>query len=283
MTLSYDVTGEGPAVVLLHSSVCDRRMWDAQWQALADAGHRVVRCDFRGFGETPVADRPYTDAEDVLDLMDSLGIERAALVGSSFGGRVALLAAARRPERVTALALLCAGLPGQEQSDELAAFDQRETELFEAGDLAGAAAWNVTTWLGPDADGATREAVHAMQLHAFEVQSAAEEAVRDEGASLVLSGTRITELPDFSRIKAPCLAVSGAHDLPDFRRIAARVPALVPGARHRELPWAGHLPGLERPAEITALLLDFLTEHRRPTTATAQEVLDLLGPSARPV
>ncbi|MFF8842526.1 alpha/beta fold hydrolase [Streptomyces sp. NPDC015127] len=49
-------------------------------------------------------------------------------------------------------------------------------------------------------------------------------------------------------------AVSGAHDLPDFRRMAALMPTLMPNARHIELPWAGRLPGLERPAEVAALL-----------------------------
>ncbi|MFF3288118.1 alpha/beta fold hydrolase [Streptomyces sp. NPDC003023] len=259
MTLSYDQAGHGPAVVLLHSAVCDRRMWDGQWQSLVDAGYRVVRCDFRGYGTTPVAEHPYTDADDVLGLMDALGIEQAALVGSSFGGRVALLAAASSPHRVNALALLCAApLPGQEQSPELSAFDVRENELFEAGDLAGAAALNVDTWLGPDADEAVREAVLEMQLHAFEVQTAAEEAVENEGASYVLSGGRIAEPPEFSKFESPCLAVSGAHDLPDFRRAAASLPGLLPNARHLELPWAGHLPGMERPAEITALLTGFL-------------------------
>ncbi|MET9064505.1 alpha/beta fold hydrolase [Streptosporangium sandarakinum] len=48
MTLSYDMAGDGPALVLLHSGVCDRRMWDPQWPALLDAGYQVVRCDFRG-------------------------------------------------------------------------------------------------------------------------------------------------------------------------------------------------------------------------------------------
>ena len=90
MMLSHDVSGEGPVLVLLHSGVCDRRMWDAQWPVLIDAGYRLVRCDFRGFGATPVADRPYNDAEDVLELLDALGIGRAALVASSYGGTVAL-------------------------------------------------------------------------------------------------------------------------------------------------------------------------------------------------
>ena len=62
MTLSHDVAGEGPAVVLLHSGVCDRRMWEPQWRPLVEAGYRVVRCDFRGFGDSPVADRPYSEA-----------------------------------------------------------------------------------------------------------------------------------------------------------------------------------------------------------------------------
>src|SRR5690349_2994042 len=100
MTISCDVAGDGPALVLLHSGVCDRRMWDAQWPGLVDAGFRVVRCDFRGFGQTPPADRPYSNADDVLTLLDSLGIERAALVGASYGGQVALEVAALRPALV---------------------------------------------------------------------------------------------------------------------------------------------------------------------------------------
>src|ERR1051326_877226 len=104
VTLAYDDQGSGPATILLHSAVCDRRMWEPQWQALIDAGYRVVRCDFRGFGRTPLTNRPHNDAEDVLDLLDALGIGRAALIASSYGGRVALEIAARRPDRVSAMA-----------------------------------------------------------------------------------------------------------------------------------------------------------------------------------
>lgn len=117
---------------LLHSSVCDRRMWDPQWPVLAAAGYRVVRCDFRGFGDSPVADRPYGDAGDVMDLLDHLGIERAALVGSSYGGQVALDVAAARPDAVTALVLLCSALPGHPPGPALRSFAEREEALFEA-------------------------------------------------------------------------------------------------------------------------------------------------------
>ena len=256
MTLAYDdaydndndATGDDrPALVLLHSGVCDRRMWDPQWPALVDAGYRVVRPDFRGFGETPLPDRRHNDAEDVLDLLDTLGIERAALIASSYGGEVAVEIAARRPDRVTAMALLCAGLPEHQPTDALREFGEREDELLEAGDVDGAVELNVETWLGPDADDAAREAVRGMQRRAFDVQLAA-----PEGA-----GRNKVEV-DLAAVKAPCLAVSGGRDLADFRLIAARLPDLFADTRHVELPWAGHLPSLERPVEVTELLIDFL-------------------------
>ncbi|MFJ9839713.1 alpha/beta fold hydrolase [Kitasatospora sp. NPDC101155] len=247
MIISHDVSGTGPAVVLLHSSVCDRRMWDPQWQALLDAGHRVVRCDFRGFGDTPLADAPYGVAADVLALLDHLDIETTALIGASYGGRIGLTVAALRPTAVTALALLGAAKPGHEPTDTLLAFDAQEEELLTAGDIEGAVELNVRTWLGPEADEATRELVRRMQRHNFEVQLTAQVGPRKEEV-------------DLTRITAPTLALSGAHDLPDFRQIAASLPTLLPNARHRELPWAGHLPNLERPAEVTALLTDFLRE-----------------------
>ncbi|MFJ7999205.1 alpha/beta fold hydrolase [Streptomyces sp. NPDC096310] len=249
MTLSHDVAGDGPVLVLLHSGVCDRRMWDAQWPALIDAGHRLVRCDFRGFGETPAPDRPHSDAEDVLDLLNSLGIARAALVGSSYGGQVALEIAARRPERVSALALICSALPGHEPSAELKALGQGEEALIEAGDIVGATELMVKTWLGPEADETAREAVRRMQRRAYELQMAAAE----EGEPME------TEI-DLAAIQAPCLAVSGAHDLADFRQIAARLPDLLSHADHVELPWAGHLPSLERPSAVTDLLIGFLKD-----------------------
>ncbi|MBY8877087.1 alpha/beta fold hydrolase [Actinacidiphila acidipaludis] len=251
MTLSHDVAGDGPAVVLLHSGVCDRRMWDPQWAALTAAGRTVVRCDLRGFGESPAADKPCDDADDVRDLLDTLGVERAVVVGSSFGGAVALEVAARWPDRVTGLLLLCAASPvRQEKSPEFRAVLDREDALIEGGDVAGAVELMVDTWVGPEAGDTVREAVRVMQRRAYELQLAAAEV-----PSLEVDF-------DIAAAKAPCLAVSGAHDLPDFRRIAARLPDLLPDARHVELPWAGHLPSMERPAEVTRMMLDFLRDPR---------------------
>ncbi|MFE5853884.1 alpha/beta fold hydrolase [Streptomyces sp. NPDC056500] len=261
MNLTYDLAGTGPTVLLLHSTVCDRRMWDPQWPALVDAGWQVIRCDFRGYGETPAGRGPYSDADDVLALLDELHIDQAALVGSSYGGRVALETAALAPERVTALALLCAGLPDMGASPELVAFDEKETELFEANDLSGAAELNGRTWLGPDAGPAAHSAVRQMQQHAFEVQDA---AAHEHGEHY---GDRDFDPQTLTAVTAPALVAFGAHDLPDFRATASRLASLLPSAELRELAWAGHLPALERPDETTGLLLDFLRTHHRPAPA----------------
>jgi pimeloyl-ACP methyl ester carboxylesterase len=246
MTLSHDVAGDGPTVVLLHSTVCDRRMWDPQVPVLAEAGYRVVRCDFRGFGDTPAPDRSTSDADDVVELMDALGAERVALVGASGGGRVALEIAAGRPQRVTTLALLCTAWSGHAPGAELRAFGAREDELLEAGDVAGATDLNVEMWVGPAADEEARDKVRRMQRHAFDVQLAAEEF------------RPIKTEPDLSAITARTLLVSGRHDVIDFRETAVELADRIAGARHVELDWAGHLPSLERPAELNPLLLDFL-------------------------
>jgi pimeloyl-ACP methyl ester carboxylesterase len=289
MTLAHDVTGSGPAVLLLHSTVCDRRMWDPQVPALAAAGHRVIRCDLRGYGDSPIPAEPWDDASDVAGLLTSLGTPRVAVIGASGGGKVALEIAARWPDRVTALALLCTAMPGFTPGPRLRAFGEREDELLEAGDIAGATDLNVDLWLGPEADKATHDRVREMQRHAFEVQLAALAStpaqpdsptqpevrestptdtpapsptapdVRESTPAQPESPAASTRTePDLSRITAPALLLSGAHDLPDFREIAAHLAGVLPGSRHVELDWAGHLPSLERPDLINPLLLDFL-------------------------
>jgi 3-oxoadipate enol-lactonase len=246
VTLAHDDLGSGPAALLLHSTVCDRRMWDPQLPALADAGYRTVRCDLRGYGDSPVPDEPYSDAEDVVQLLDTLGIDRVAVVAASGGGKVALEVASRWPSRVSRLVLLCSAMAGHEPSAALREFGEREDALLEAGDVDAATELNVDTWLTSDATEPTRELVRVMQRHAFEVQLAAPDVAP------------IRAETDLSAVTAPALVISGALDLVDFRQIAARLAAELPDARHVDLPWAGHLPSLEHPEALNPILVDFL-------------------------
>jgi len=258
MTLAYDLAGStaGPTVVLLHSGICDRRMWDPQWQVLQDAGHRVLRCDFRGFGETPLdAGEPaYNDAQDVIDLLDDLDITDAAVIGSSFGGRVAQEVAARWPARVSTLGLLCSATRQLPPTDAIKAFGDREDKLLESGDVDGAVTLNVEMFLGPAADAATRTAVADMQRHAFEVQLAFD-------AELAASGAEVAPDPadfDLADVTARALVVSGALDVDFFQLTATMLARKITNATHIVLPWAGHLPSLENAAAANEILLDFL-------------------------
>ncbi|AGZ39614.1 hypothetical protein AFR_06625 [Actinoplanes friuliensis DSM 7358] len=243
------MTGDGTPVLLLHSTVCDRRMWDPQVPVLAGAGCQVIRCDFPGFGETPMPTESQNEADDVSELLDRLDVGATAVIAASGGGQVGLEFASRWPARVTSLILLCTAWGGHERGPELRAFGAREDELLEAGDVAAAVELNVETWVGPAADEATRDRVRVMQRHAFEVQLAAVDVPPSIGHE--------TEL---KAITAPTLLVSGAHDLPDFRQTAAELAGLLPGSQHVELDWAGHLPSLERPDLVNPLLLSFLRD-----------------------
>jgi len=258
LLLAHDDRGSGPAVVLLHSGVTDRGMWAPNIAALS-AAHRVLAPDLRGFGETPMPGGAYADADDVVHLLDVLGVAQAALVGSSFGGRVALEVAARHPDRVSSLALLCTAYRGLELTDPaVQAFGAREDELLEAGRVDEAVALNVALWVGPEATEQARADVARMQRRAFEVQLAAhalDPAPQPERVEV-----------DPSAIRVPTLVVSGALDVAHHRDIATLLAREIRGAELVELGWAGHLPSVERSDETTALVLEHLDrEGVRPT------------------
>uniref|UniRef100_UPI00351F7807 alpha/beta fold hydrolase n=1 Tax=Microcella sp. TaxID=1913979 RepID=UPI00351F7807 len=129
-------------------------MWDDQVPALADR-YTVVRFDLRGFGRTRAQPGPYSNCQDLADLLDHLGIDRAVVVGCSMGGMIALDFVLERPERAAALVWVCSGVGGVEPPDEIV--DPREIALFEesqaaeeSGDWERAAALDVRIWVdGP--------------------------------------------------------------------------------------------------------------------------------------
>ncbi len=244
--LNHRVEGAGPAVVLLHAGVADLRVWDEQAAALS-RDHTVVRCDLRGFGGSDLAPgATYGDAEDVLALLDDLGVARCALVAASYGGYVALQVATARPQRVERLVLLAPLAELVEPDESLRAVWAEKEALGEAGDLRGAAELNARTWVGPEAGDAARARVAAMQLEALARQVAAGDVDN-------------RELPvTYERLTMPATVLSGGHDQAFFRRTATALADRLPAADLVELPWAGHLPTLERPGEMTVLLLELL-------------------------
>ena len=249
MLLAHDVVGTGAPVVLLHAGVADRRMWQPQVPALSHR-FRVITPDLRGFGDSPLPPEPYADADDLADLLDHLGVADAAVVGCSMGGRVALELATRHPDRVNSLVLLCPAYRGVPPSAASDAFDAEEERLLDAGDVAGAVRLNVDTWLGPEATAEVRDQLAAMQQRAFEVQLAADR--------LDPRPSQIAVDVDPTKVAVPTVIVSGDLDLDHFRTVAGVLSQQIEGAELTRLPWAGHLPSLERPDAVVTLLLDVL-------------------------
>src|SRR5712672_1954620 len=108
---SDDSGGDRPPLVLLHPGVGDSRIWDPVLPALT-AKYRVIRYDARGFGQSPAPAVKFSLLRDLAAVLDHYGVQRAALVGCSQGGGSALGLVLDQPERVSALVLLCPGIPG---------------------------------------------------------------------------------------------------------------------------------------------------------------------------
>ncbi|SCL14398.1 alpha/beta fold hydrolase [Micromonospora inyonensis] len=259
--LGYDDTGKGSPVLLLHAGIADRRMWREQVPALATR-HRVIAPDLRGYGESELPPTPFAHHTDVVGLLDALGVERAALVGCSFGGAVAIDTALTHPDRVSALALLGTAVTGHEWSDDTNdLWDSLVGEIEPDDDAAGAAA-EVRFWVvGPhrrpeDVDPALLRFAHEMDERALATEHA-----------LSAVDVAVPEPPAIGRLhelRMPVLATAGAADLPDIGRLADLVAATAPDAtRLADVPDAAHLLPLERPAAVNAALLDFLAEAGR--------------------
>ncbi len=186
----------------------------------------------------------WSDVDDVVALLDHLGLETVSVVGSSYGGAIALELATVAPQRVSKLVLLCPGGDG-EPTPDVEAFGEAENALLSAGDVEGAVDLNVRTWLGPEATDETRDQLAAWQRHTFDVQA---DAPDDIGPQHVDVDPATRRRPHHGGDRCP-------RPRSTSRRLARRLAERMPRARLVELDWAGHLPSLERPAEITDLLL----------------------------
>ena len=251
--LAYDVDGSGIPLVLVHEAICDRRMWDGVWDELA-ARCRVVRYDMRGFGESSVPTRAFAPHEDVLALLDELGLEDAVLCGVSFGGSVALDVALARPERVRGLVLTCCNARGMSAPPELRARMDEADALGEAGDIDGAVELELRIWLDGEGrrepvDPRIRERVRQMNRRAWEL------ALRSEGSIERLEPPAASRLTDG---RVPALVVAGEFDQPwmtDCCRVLARE---IPDAHFALVDAAAHAPPLERPDAFAGLVTGFV-------------------------
>lgn len=256
MILPADSIGSGPTLVLLHAGVADRVMWSAHLRPLAEAGHRVLAFDLPGFGEAELPDGEQAAWLDVAETIDAFGVERATLVGCSFGSAVAQRVAAVSPERVEGLVLFSASDPREEPSAQLEALWEAEDAALEGGDVDAAVALNLEAWTLPGAEPSLREQLaesqrrHLRRVLAAGGGSHAPDPLEEDPARV-------------AALRSPTLLAAGQHDMVDFRSATESLGLAMPDARAVSIRGAGHLAPLEAPEESRRLVLEFAAARNR--------------------
>ena len=250
--LWYDETGNGDAVLLLHGGLGDSGLWQPVVPFLAER-FRTIRTDLRFYGRSTGPAVPWSWQEDVVGVLDALEIDRAALVGLSLGGKLALDVALAHPERLWALGLVAPGLGGHDSGayskEQEARYEAAETE----GDLEAAIEIDFEVWASLGADERIRELWRATP-DANGVPPGLE-PLPPAGAP---AKERLGELA------VPALVVTVAHDPPGMREIGPLMAGAAPGARHVELD-SDHYVTLREPELLSGVLVEFLA------AAAAQE------------
>jgi 3-oxoadipate enol-lactonase len=249
--LHHTVSGpaDAPPLVLGNSLGTDLHMWDALVQQLGDR-FRIVRFDHRGQGASDVPEGPYDIAdlgEDVVALLDELEIDAAAFCGVSIGGMVGLWLGAHAPERVTRLIVCCSSAyPAPKET-----WAERAATVREAGGTAPIVDAVVARWVTPPFAAAHPEVV-------TELKDMLRASPADGYAACCGVLEHLDLRPDLERVRAPTLVVAGAgdHALPPEH--SEQIAHGIPGARYELLDPGAHIPMVERPEAVAALILEHL-------------------------
>jgi 3-oxoadipate enol-lactonase len=224
--------------------------------------YRVIRFDAQGFGRSPSVAEPAPRAEDIRDLLRTLEIPRAHMVGVSMGGAAAVDFAVLYPRMVGALVPVAAGLSGYVPSDpSLVEWEDEQERRQEAalarGDLDAATQIDLEVWLaGPrrrleDIDIGLRERVRPM----------AREALARQAARVRAPQIKPSAASQLDQVRAPTLVIVGDCDVPVVLEIADLMAARIPGARKWVVHNAAHMVNMERPEEFNKLVFEFLSIH----------------------
>ncbi|MDW3204856.1 MAG: 3-oxoadipate enol-lactonase [Alphaproteobacteria bacterium] len=250
--LTHHVSLEGPAgapvVAFANSLGTDFRIWDGVVDRLPPSV-RILRYDMRGHGLTSAPQAPYamTDLrDDLLGILDRLGLDQVALVGLSVGGMVAQSAAAKAPERFSKLVLCDTG-------HVIATREiwNARIETVETGGMTAIVDSVLDRWFGPDfktRDPALHAGMHAMLT-----------TIPPQGYNGICAAIRDADLTeDTARIAVPALCLCGTEDKATPTELVASLADLLPNGSYMAIPGAGHLPCIEQPDAVARHIIEFL-------------------------
>ena len=235
--------GDGPPIVLLHAGVVDSRVWEPFVPLLTEAGYRTVRYDARGFGRSETDDVEFSRVDDLLAVLDEFDIERAALVGNSQGGQIALDLAVSRPDRVAALVQLASGIGGLDvpMSPHDAAVEERYEAVDQAGDVEALTDFELALW-GAGVDQPVERLPEELRAFLRPMFRATNDEGRVFGRKVALDPPAAERL---DQLTMPVLFVHGALDFSYVELFGRHLETNVPGARFVVVPGVAHLVAVE--------------------------------------
>ena len=241
----YEVTGDGPAFVLIHANPFDHDLWLYQ-TAHFSTWFKVIGIDIRGYGRSAKVTTPFSLKDmcnDVIGVMQDVGAERAICGGCSVGSSIGLLLGLDHPDRFDAL-ILVGGNSGS--SDR---YLQRIAGY--RGDLADYHIRHLRDLVAP------QFAQSRLGQHLLNQFVEREPRLRGEAiAQVFMAGNHTDTTARLPSMKVPSLVINGEldHSLPAGQRTAG----LVPGAEHKILPGTGHACCIEDPGGFDRLVIEFL-------------------------
>ncbi len=244
VNIYYEVSGEGPALLLTHGYSATSQMWARQLEAFS-THHTVIAWDMRGHGQSdsPADDSAYSEAltvEDMAALLDHLGFASGIVGGLSLGGYMSLAFHATYPERVDGLLIIDCG-PGYKKDAPREAWNATAYERAQDIEVRGLAAL----------EGGSAERATAVHSDVRGLVYAARNMLTQYNSRVIES------LPD---IRVPSIVVVGAQDEP-FLAASDYMAAKIPNADKLIVPLAGHAVNLDQPQAFNEGIEAFLSKH----------------------
>lgn len=260
MNLHYQVSGpiDAPVIVLSHSLATNLSMWDSV-ASLLQTRFRVLRFDFRGHGESPAPAFPCTISDlvdDVVSLLDTLGIDSAYYVGLSLGGMVGLNVGLDRPERLLGLVVCDAG--AETPAASRPNWDVRTAQVAANG-MQSIVDQTLERWFGTPVrfDGEKMDRVRAMIS-----------GTSQEGYIYCAKAVQAFDVKHrLAEMTVPTLYLTGELDTSAPPHLVQDLQAVTPNARFLLIRDAGHLSAVDQPHAVAAAITDFVDGLLRTTKA----------------
>ena len=260
--IAYERSGSGPAVVMVMGSGSPGRVWRAhQAPALVSAGYEVITFDNRGIAPSSECAEGFTLDDmvaDTAELIETLGIAPAFVVGTSLGARITQELALARPDLVRAAVMMATYgrttvLQETFSAGERALYDSN-IELPPEYEASITAELNLSRHTLAD-DRTTRDCLDVMMFS----QQKMTPGMR---AQLGVHTNEPNRLEAYRLIAVPTLVVGFTDDRRLPVELAREVADAIPAAEYAQVDKAGHFGYLEQPAQVNRLLVDFLARHR---------------------